>query len=101
MSIEIKWIVVCVLLITGVLLLLWRGKRRFDRSNSVGVDQFNSYTGKVAASLVDRIMLSSGWVMIVGGISIVVFYDNSPESWLSLPILIIVTKFLSSTFEKR
>lgn len=95
---QIKWFVVSIFLITGMLLMLWHGKRRFDRRNTNGVEQFRSYTGKVMTQLADGIILWTGLFLIAGGIGFVVFSDNSPESWLALPVLIIVTKFISKRY---
>lgn len=51
-------------ILVGILLYLWRNKRRFDRTNSAGIEQFRSYDGKLAAKLGD----TSRWLLSVSGI---------------------------------
>jgi hypothetical protein len=40
----------------GVILGLWRRKRKFDRTNAYGVEQFSSYWGKLGATTKDRFL---------------------------------------------
>jgi len=52
-------------ILVGILLCLWRDKRRFDRTSSAGIEQFRSYDGKVAAKLGDTsLWLSSQYPRI-------------------------------------
>lgn len=45
-----------VLAVVGVGLGLWREKRKYDRANTAGVEQFGSFAGKVAATSLDELL---------------------------------------------
>ena len=49
------------LTIIGLALGLWKGKRKFDRTNEHGVEQFRSFGGKMVATTFDDLL---SWVAI-------------------------------------
>lgn len=51
-------------LVAGLLLLFWRGRRKFLRLNSCGVEQFPNYFSKVASSIFDHILFGFGTAFI-------------------------------------
>jgi len=50
-----------VLAIVGIGLFFWREKRKYDRTNTAGVEQFNSFVGKIAATSLDELLR---WIAI-------------------------------------
>jgi len=53
---------------TGAALLMWAGRRRFNRRNFAGVQGFNSYGQSVAHRLVEGLVDSLGGVVLAVGL---------------------------------
>ncbi len=62
-----------VLTVIGVGLGLWKGKRKFDRTNTVGVEQFRSYGGKVVATKFDGFLYWIALALLFVGLFILAF----------------------------
>ena len=68
-----------VLVIGGALLALWKRKRRFDRTNPFGVEQFPSYRRKLGATFLDRIVGFGSLGLLTVGILFLAF--RFQDSW--------------------
>ena len=71
-------------LLLGLVLYLWRNKRRFDRTNAAGIERFPSYGGKVAAKLWDAFL----WVLtlssLTAGVLVLAYAHGSTWGWIVL-----------------
>lgn len=71
-------------LVVGTALYLWRNKRRFDRLNAAGIEQFNGYAGKLSARTGDGLL----WVLAVScigtGVVVLAIAHNSTWGWVVL-----------------
>ena len=67
------------LILAGTLLYLWRNKRIFDRTNSAGIQQYSSYSGKLAARLGDTgLWFAAVLIVMAGGF---VLAEVHQETW--------------------
>lgn len=48
----------------GGFLLIWNNKRRFNRLNQFGIEQFANYQQKVGARFLDVLMLGGGYGLL-------------------------------------
>ena len=62
-----------VLTVIGLGLGLWNRKRKFDRTNSSGVEQFRSYGGKVVATTFDGLLYWIALALLFVGLFILAF----------------------------
>lgn len=53
---------------TGVVFIAWSGRRRFDRRNFAGVEEFNSYWHAVGSRLVEGLIDRSGTLLVLVGL---------------------------------
>ncbi len=60
-------------LIVGVLLALWRRKRKFDRTNALGIERFANYWEKLGARMQDGLLLSFAFVLVSAGVITLAF----------------------------
>jgi hypothetical protein len=73
----------------GIILFLWRNKRRFDRTNAAGIEQFSSYGGKVVARFWDVIIWVFAFSSLTLGILVLAHEHVSTWGWIVLlPIYI-------------
>ncbi len=70
--------------ILGVILFFWRSKRKFDRTNAAGIEQFSSYGGKVAARLWDWVLWTSAFMCLTGGVLYLANVHESTWGWIVL-----------------
>jgi cytochrome c biogenesis protein CcdA len=68
----------------GVILFFWRNKRKFDRTNPAGIEQFSSYGGKLAARLWDSIIWVSAFMSLTGGVLFLANVHESTWGWIVL-----------------
>ncbi len=54
-----------VLTVVGIVLVAWKSKRRFDRVNQLGIEQYANYSQKIGAKILDGILYSVGFVFLV------------------------------------
>ena len=57
----------------GVVLGLWKEKRKFDRTNSAGVEQFPSFGRKMVATTFDGLLYWSAIASLFVGLFILAF----------------------------
>lgn len=70
--------------IIGIGLYLWRSKRKFDRTNKAGIEQFKGYSGKLLARLGDGILFVLALACVMGGVIGLAFVHNSTWGWVVL-----------------
>ncbi len=68
----------------GIVLFLWRNKRRFDRTNSAGIEQFSSYGGKIATRFWDSILWVSAFISLTVGVLVLAIEHESTWGWIVL-----------------
>ncbi len=77
-----------VLLVLGVFLMLWFRKRRFDRTNAFGFQQFTNYWAKIGAVTKDVVLGGSSVLLLCSGVLLLAF--NHVDSWgwiVVLPVM--------------
>jgi hypothetical protein len=62
-----------VLTVIGLGLGLWNRKRKFDRTNRAGVEQFRSYAAKVVATTFDGLLYWIALALLFVGLFILAF----------------------------
>jgi len=62
-----------ILTATGIGLGLWKGKRKFNRTNANGVEQFRSFTGKLVATTFDDLLHWAALALLFVGLFILAF----------------------------
>ena len=70
--------------VIGIGLYLWRNKRKFDRTNAAGIEQFNGYSGKLFARLVDGMLFIIALACVMGGVIGLAFVHHSTWGWIVL-----------------
>ena len=70
--------------VIGIGLYLWRNKRKFDRTNKAGIEQFNGYSGKLFARLVDGMLFIIALACVMGGVIGLAFVHHSTWGWIVL-----------------
>ena len=70
------------LAVFGIVLLFWKGKRRFGRLNQLGIERYASYGQKVGVKLLDGFLYSIGFVFLVTA-AITFFVEHAQ----SIPVL--------------
>ena len=58
---------ISLMLIAGAFCVVWQKKRKFNRINSFGIQQFSSYTKKVTGQLGDAFLVGIGYGCLLGG----------------------------------
>ena len=61
------------LTVIGLGLGLWNRKRKFDRTNSAGVEQFRSFGGKMVATTFDGLLYWIALALLFVGLFILAF----------------------------
>lgn len=62
-----------ILATTGIVLGLWKEKRKFNRVNAFGIEQFPSFTKKLIATMFDRLLYLVALVLLGVGLFILAF----------------------------
>lgn len=62
-----------VLTVIGLGLGLWKAKRKLDRTNTAGVEQFRSFGGKVVATTFDGLLYWVAIALLFVGLLILAF----------------------------
>ena len=73
-----------VLVIVGGLLALLKRKRRFDRTNQFGVEQFPSYRRKLATTSMDRIIGFGSLGLLTAGVLLLALRFEDSWGWAVL-----------------
>jgi len=71
-----------VLTVVGIIFVAWKSKRRFDRMNQLGIEQYANYRRKIGAKILDGILNFVGFVFLVTA-AIAFFIEHAQ----SIPIL--------------
>lgn len=75
------------LLALGAVLTLVRRKRRFDRTNQFGVEQFSSYWVKLGVNIKDGALRYISLILLTSGIVILGFRFEDSWGWIvTLPV---------------
>ena len=70
------------LLAAGVLLAVWRQKRKFDRTNAFGVEQFPSYFRKLVAGAKDGVLGGGSLIFSCSGVLLLAFRYVDSWGWI-------------------
>ena len=70
--------------IIGAVLYLWRNKRKFDRTNAAGIEQFKGYSVKLSAQLGDGILWLLAVACLMWGVIGLAVVHTSTWGWLVL-----------------
>jgi hypothetical protein len=71
-----------ILLAAAGLLAYWRRKRKFDRTNQYGIEQFPSYGRKVRARTAEGLLGFGSLVFFTAGILILAFRFEDSWGWV-------------------
>jgi len=71
-------------LIAGTGLYFWVKKRKFDRTNTAGVEQFASFSGKLGATFVDKFLAGLSAFCIFAGAIFMAFGFEDSWGWIVL-----------------
>ena len=72
------------LLVIGFGLVLWKKKRKFDRTNTAGIEQFRSFGTKIGAILFDGIFGWMGLISLFAGVVILAIQFEDSWGWIVL-----------------
>lgn len=71
----------------GIVLTLVRRKRRFDRTNQFGIEQFPSYWKKLGTDFKDGLYRYSALILVLGGVLILAFRYEDSWGWIvTIPV---------------
>lgn len=73
-----------VILLIGGLLLIWKKKRVFDRTNQYGVEQFSSFWSKLTAKAKDQLIFVIAISLLFAGLLVLAFANESTWGWIVL-----------------
>ena len=72
------------LVVLGALLAFWKRKRKFERTNQFGVEQFPSYRRKLTATAMDRLVGFGSFGLLTAGILFLAFRYEDTWGWAVL-----------------
>ena len=55
--------------VTGIIIEFWRRKRKFDRTNSMGLEQFVTYSQKLITNIIDYFLLFCALFFVAAGLT--------------------------------
>lgn len=86
---DLIWIA-CILV--GFLFLLKYRKRKFDRTNSTGIEQFTDFSGKVKSKTKDSVLAGLAIIFIIFGVMMLAFSYKDTWGWIVIiPTVAIMT----------
>jgi hypothetical protein len=77
------------LLTSGIALLFWSRRRRFDRLNKYGVERFPSFRAKLTGRIGDHAVMGSAMILLAAGT--ITLAANHLDSWgwiVMLPLVV-------------
>jgi hypothetical protein len=77
-----------ILLVVGMVLILWKQKREYARTNQYGVQQYGSFWNKIRSEAFDNALTGLGYGSAATGALLFIFTDNTAVSWIVLLIFI-------------
>ena len=72
--------------VVGVVLLVWKSKRRFGRLNDLSIEQYSTFLQKIRAHLFDGLLYFVGFVLL--GSAAITFFVEHGESFPTLSFLV-------------
>jgi hypothetical protein len=79
-----------VLLAVAGLLAYWKQKRKFDRTNQYGVEQFPSYGRKVRARTMEGLLAFGSLALLTTGVLILGFRFEDSWGWVvTVPVYLV------------
>ena len=80
-----------ILFVVGVLLVLARRKRKFDRTNEFGVERFATFGAKMGAKIKDGLLGGSSILFLSSGLLILAFRYVDSWGWIVvLPVCVLM-----------
>ncbi len=97
------WII---FLAIGALLIFWRNKRKFDRKNQQGIEQFGSYFKKVKTKSLDKLLLWVGNTSIITGSGLYIYMliesgDLGADGLGWMVVAFVVLSLIAKPFEGK
>lgn len=80
------------LMLAGGLLLLWKHKREYSRTNRYGVQEFSGFWNKLRSETFDNTLAGLGYGGILAGALLFAFTDTDAAGWVGLLGLILAIK---------
>lgn len=77
-----------ILLVVGMILILWKEKREYARTNQYGVQQYRSFWSKIRSEAIDNALTGLGYGSAAAGALLFIFTDNTAASWIVLLIFV-------------
>lgn len=72
--------------VVGVVLLVWKSKRRFGRLNDLSIEQYSTFLQKIRAHLFDGLLYSVGFILL--GTAAITFFVEHGQSFPTLSFLV-------------
>ena len=83
-----------IVLVIGLGLFLWRKKRKFERTNSAGIEQFQSFGGKLTATAFDGVLSWLSLSSLFVGLLILAMQYSETWGWIVLlPVCAVLLSF--------
>lgn len=83
-----------VMLVIGLVLVLWKKKRKFERTNSAGIEQFQSFGGKLTATAFDGVLSWLSLSSLFVGLLILAMQYSETWGWIVLiPVCVVLLIF--------
>jgi hypothetical protein len=82
------------LLLVGALAALWNRKRRFDRTNRYGVQEFSSYWAGLRARVNDGLLLVLALGLSGAGVLMLAFQHQDGWGWIVIMAALLWVLFL-------
>lgn len=72
-------IFIALLVLVGLACILWKNKRKFDRTNRHGIEEFPKFGKKLGSQLFDVLLQGAGYGCLLGGAF--VWVSEYAEAW--------------------
>lgn len=87
-----------ILVVVGGVLGIWRRKRKFDRLNAFGVEQFSSYWGKLGSRTKDGLLGFGSLLLFSAGLLILASHYVDSWGWaVLLPVYLLILYMMLGT----
>ena len=70
--------------ILGAILVLWRNKRKFDRTNEAGIERFASYADKLGATAGDLAIAALAFIVLTASVIGLAYAHLDTWGWIIL-----------------
>ncbi len=90
----------------GITILYWRNRRKFDRKNEQGIEQFGSYLKKVKSEAFDKLLLWIGNASIITGSGLFIYMliesgDLGADGLGWMVVAFVVLSLIAKPFEGK